>query len=123
MAKPRRPAADFAVYLAVRAVVCVIQALPTTVAFAFADLLGAVAYRVDKRHRQVAAENLRHAFPELSEPERDRLVRRCYGHFAGVFVEILLLPRKFHVHNWRSYAKLENAGPVVAGLLDRRPLL
>lgn len=123
--KPRHPLADRGVYLVVRALVGVIQALPTGWAFAFADVLAAGAYRVDKRHRRVAAENVAAAFPDLaSDPAAvDRLVRGCYRHFCTLLVEIILLPRKLRVHNWRRYATLVNHGPVLGELLDRRPLL
>lgn len=123
MAKPRRPALDLAVYLAVRAVVGTVQAVPTRWAFAFAELLARFAYHVDTRHRLVASENLRHAFPGLPPAAVDRLVRGCYRHFCTLIVEIALLPRKMHVHNWRRYASLVHGGRVVGGLLDRRPLL
>jgi KDO2-lipid IV(A) lauroyltransferase len=123
MAKPPRPTLDLAVYLAVRAAVCVVQALPVGWAFALAGALGWVAYRVDKRHRRVAEENLRHAFPDLSPAAIDRLVRGCYRHFCELAVEIALLPRKLRVHNWRSFATLVRGDRVIPGLLDRRPLL
>jgi KDO2-lipid IV(A) lauroyltransferase len=122
MAKPRKPALDLAVYLAVRAVVCAVQALPARWAFAAAGLLAWLAYRVDRRHRLVAADNLRHAFPDLGPDAIDRLVRGCYRHFATLVVEIALLPRKLHAHNWRRYASLVGRD-LVGGLLDRRPLL
>ena len=125
MTKPRRPAADYAVYLAVRLVVCVVQAVPIAWAFAVAELLGRLAYRVDRRHRRVAEENLRAAFPELAaDPAAvDRLVRGCYRHFAAVAVEMVLLPRKLYVENWRARAGLVRGDRVMRGLLADRPLL
>lgn len=123
MSKPRRPAADFAVYLAVRAAVCVIQALPTAWAFAAADLLGRAAYRVDARHRRVAADNLRAAFPDLPEAGVDRLVRGCFRHFATVAVEMVLLPRKLKTANWRRFASMVRGREMMAAMLDRRPVL
>jgi len=123
MVRPRRPVFELTVYLVVRAVVCVVQAAPTRAAFAFADLLAQLMYHVDRRHRLVASENLRHAFPGLPPASVDRLVRGCYRHFCTLIIEIALLPRKLHVHNWRRYASLVHGGRVVGGLLDRRPLL
>ncbi|MFO0852089.1 MAG: lysophospholipid acyltransferase family protein [Gemmataceae bacterium] len=123
MAKPRKPIADYAVYLAVRTLVAGLQAVPTGLAFAFAGLLAKLAYRVDKRHRKVAAENLRHAFPDKSDVDIDRLVRGCYQHFCTLLVEIALLPRKLHVTNWRRYATLVGGDKIVGGLLDGRPAL
>lgn len=125
MAKPRRPGLEFAIYIAVRTVVCVIQALPVRYAFAFAEFLGWFAYKVDKRHRAVAAENLRHAFPDrAADPAAiDALVRACYRHFTGLLVEIILLPRKLHLENWRRYATLNGVYWTMPAFLDRRPLL
>jgi len=125
MANARKPAVDFAVAVLVRSVVCVLQGLPMAFAFAFARGLGWLAYRVDKRHRKVAVENLTFAYPELAQDSAaiDRLVRGCFRHLALLLVEIALLPRKMHRESWRSLASLVNGGRVVGGLLERRPLL
>jgi KDO2-lipid IV(A) lauroyltransferase len=121
--KPRRPVVDWLVYLAVRVAVCVVQALPTPAALAFADLLARLAYRVDKRHRRVADESLTFAFPDLSAAERDRLIRACYRHFCTMVIEIAVLPRKLRVENWRNYGTLVGADHILAALLDDRPVL
>ena len=123
--KPRKPALDLAVYLAVRLVVCLIQALPPAVSFKLAEFLARVAYRVDRRHREVAADNLRHAFPELAaDPaELDRLVRATYRHFLRMVVEIALLPRKMHPTTWRKYLTMYPAVRFVEPMLSDRPLL
>ena len=123
--KPSKPAADLAVALAVRTVVCLVQALPPAVAFKIARFLAWVGYKIDKRHRAVAADNLRHAFPELAaDPARlDRLVRAVYRHFAAMVVEIALLPRKMHTATWRKYMTLYPGARIMPGLLADRPLL
>jgi Kdo2-lipid IVA lauroyltransferase/acyltransferase len=123
-AKRRQPALDYLVYLAVRALVCVVQALPLRLALGLAGPLAALAYRIDRRHREVAAENLRCAFPEKSPAEVDRLVRGCYRHFCRLLVEIILLPRKFRMSNWRNHGELVNAAPVTRALIAAdRPCL
>lgn len=123
--KPRKLVVDYAVYLAVRLLVAAIQALPGNLPFRLAEWLGRLAYRLDKRHREVAAENLRFAFPELAnQPERiDRLVRQSYRHIALVAVEIALLPRKLHVTSWRRYATLTPGIPFIAPLYSPRATL
>jgi KDO2-lipid IV(A) lauroyltransferase len=125
MAKPRKPVFDFAVYVAVRLAVCVIQALPPGAARRLADGLAWLAYRFDRRHREAAADNLRRAFPGRYEgpAECDRAVRAVYRHFLTVAVEIIQLPRKLCVGNWRRYAELVNGGPIVERLLSGRPML
>jgi KDO2-lipid IV(A) lauroyltransferase len=122
--KPRSPAADLAAYLTVRLLVCVLQAVPVRAAFALADLLAALAYRLDKRHRRVATENLRFAFPHKSAAAVDRTVRDCYRHFCGLLVELVLLPRKLRPGNWRLYIEEPTGnGSAMRALLSDRPLL
>ena len=121
--KPRKPWLDWFVAMAIRLAVCVVQATPASLSNGFAELLAKIAHRVDKRHRRVAAENLGFAFPEKTPGEIDTLVRRCYRHCFLLLVEIVLLPRKLHVENWRSYASLIHGDRILDGLLTDRPLL
>jgi len=121
--KQRNAFLDWVVYAAVRSAVCVIQAMPDAVALGFANFLAAVAYRVNKRHRNVAVENLTFAFPEKTPAEIDQLVRECYRHFATLVVEIALLPKKLRVENWRRYASLVGGDKILTALLEDRPVL
>jgi KDO2-lipid IV(A) lauroyltransferase len=123
MPEQRSIVADFAVYFAVRLLVCLLQLLPLSACRKLADALAWLAYTFDKRHRQVALENLRHAFPHLGETERHRLVRRVYRHFCRVLVEIVHLPRILHPGNWRRYVSLERGQLLVDVLTSDRPLL
>ena len=123
--KPRNRAADYAVYLVVRTLVCVLQALPLRAALGFGRCLALLAYQVDKRHREVARDNLRHAFPDrCSDPaECDRLVRACYTHFCTMAIEIAVLPRRMHLHNWRGYGTPTHFERIVVPVLGDRPVL
>ncbi|MBO0699400.1 MAG: hypothetical protein J2P46_13470 [Zavarzinella sp.] len=123
--KPRNRLLDYAVYLAVRVAVCVLQAVPLRVALSFGNFLALLAYRVDKRHREVARDNLRHAFPELGTDSAkcDRLVRGCYRHFCEVIIEIIRLPRRIHLHNWRSFADVYHFERLLVPLIGDRPML
>jgi KDO2-lipid IV(A) lauroyltransferase len=124
MSRKRSRLADYAVYLVVRLLVCVIQTFTWELAGKFAALLAWLAYRVDRRHRLVALENLRHAFPEHhTEAERDALVRATYLHFARLLIEIILTPRKLHLSNWKRHVILPRDRLLVDRLLSGRPLL
>ncbi len=123
--KPRSKLLDYLVYIAVRVVVAILQAIPLSMAGSVADVLGWLVYQVNRRHRRVADENLRLAFPGVhDEAERDRMVRAVYRHFCLVLIEIMLLPRKIRIHNWLRYFDVigENK-PILEALLSRRPLL
>src|SRR4051812_1561302 len=103
-AKKRSPAADYLVYLAVRILVCILQALSPRAAAAFARFLAWVVYKVNKRHRLVAIENLQKAFPgRYSDAEIDGIVRQTYLHFCTLLMEIVQVPRRFHLHNYKKF--------------------
>lgn len=124
MSKPRSRTVDFAVYVAVRVTVCVLQALPWGLAAAAARGLAWLAYHVDKRHREVARDNLQRAFPEITDPrEIDRRVRAVFRHFCTLVVEIAHIPRRLHPGNWRKHVELYPSEPLVRALLADRPLL
>lgn len=123
MTKIRSPIADFLVYFIVRAAVCLIQMLTDRAARGLGQCFGALAYALDKRHRAVANNNLRHAFPELDDAARDRLVRGTFRHFATLIVEIARMPRKLHLRNWRDYGDLVGGDKVVAAMTSGRPVM
>jgi Kdo2-lipid IVA lauroyltransferase/acyltransferase len=124
MARPRSRTADYLVYVIVRVCVCVIQAIPLGVYQDLAGVLAWIAYRVDRRHRKVAQENLRQAFPgRLDDCQIDRLVRGTYRHFCGLFLEIIYLPRYVNPYNWKHFLKIPGKGKLVGWLLSGRPLM
>ena len=63
MSKPRSAVADYAVYLAVRVVLCVVQMLTLPAARRLAGVLAWLAYHLDRRHRLVADDNLKPPSP------------------------------------------------------------
>ncbi|MBY0231067.1 MAG: hypothetical protein K2W96_17420 [Gemmataceae bacterium] len=126
MAKKRSRLADLATYLAVRVVACIVQALPWSMALSLARFLGWLAYRVDRRHRRVALENLRHAFPGLDEAGRDRLVRASYEHLMRVAVEMIRMPvalSRGSVERHLEYADPADYDRMVAWVRSGRPLI
>src|SRR3954470_8090702 len=120
----RRRLVDFTVYLAVRLVVGLVQALSIEQSYAFAAFLAGVMYRVDKRHRKVGMENLALAFGDrYSEAERDAIVRGVYRHFCMMIMEILHIPRKLHPTTWRDRISLVGHERVIERLLDSGPVI
>ncbi|MCS7046121.1 MAG: lysophospholipid acyltransferase family protein [Gemmataceae bacterium] len=122
--KPRSRVVDFAVYCAVRLLVCLVQMLSPAAARALARFLAWLAYHVDKRHRLVAKDNIAQAFPgKYTDAEIDALVRGVYRHFCDVLIDIVHLPRKLHVHNWKRHACLVHGERILDAMLSGRPLL
>ncbi|WP_439627177.1 lysophospholipid acyltransferase family protein [Gemmata sp.] len=121
MTRERRTAAKhFVTFAVVRLAVCVVQAVPAAVAMWVADAIAWLLYRYIPARRRVALENVRIAFPDM---DADRLVLAMYRHFIRAAVEALLMPRKFHLTNWRSFADLYPGAPLLPPLHGNRPAL
>lgn len=123
MSKSRSPVADYAVYLAVRAVVCFVQMLTFRAACRLAVGLAWLIYQIDRRHRLVALDNLRHAFGEGEEKQRDQQVRAIYRHFCTMLIEIIHMPRMLHPQNWKRHFRLIGCEQMLDLLLSGRPVL
>ena len=108
-----KTAADYLVYLLVRVLICIVQAmrietgqtLARALAWLFADVLGIRA--------KVVEENLRHAFAEQSEPQRRQLARQMWEHLFLLVLEVAHAPRKIHETNWRQFVRLEGEARLI----------
>src|SRR5262245_36982844 len=114
---------DFLVVLAVRSAIAILQALPLGVADQLAEGLAWAAHRFDRRHREIARDNLRQAYPGLGDDELEQLTRETYRHFSRVIVEMVFLPRLMQTRAWRRYLELGAGETVVRSLLSGRPTL
>jgi Kdo2-lipid IVA lauroyltransferase/acyltransferase len=124
MAKKRSRIADYLVYLIIRFVIAILQALSYNLACRLAEGLAWLAWKLDKRHRLVALENVTQAFGDnLSLMQRERLVRDVYRHFCRIIIEMVHLGRRLHPCNWRSTLELTDGRVLVDVMLSGRPLL
>ena len=122
--KQRATVPKWLVYLAVRVAMCIFQAMPLALSYSIAEILGRLGYRVDRRHRKIAMENLRHAFAgKYSEEELRRIIERVYVHFASVAVEIAHLPRLLRTSTWRDHIVARGQEAVVRLVLSNRPVI
>lgn len=121
--KTRSTIRDFSEFLAVRIVLSILQAMPLSWGYTLARGLAWLAYKIDRRHRVVADQNLQIAFPQWSAAERDQAIREVYVHFCSMVIEMTHLPRMLHVHNWKKYMQLGRGDEMVSALLSGRPLI
>ena len=92
--------------------------LPMAVLYVFSDVLSFFIYRVVRYRLKVVRRNLRHAFPNKTERERQELERRFYRHFADYIVETIKLAgisheellRRSHLLNPESVRPLRAQG-------------
>jgi len=79
-------------YLATFIVVGILSQLPISVSMALGRAIGLVAYMLAADLRRTGDRNLRLAFPEMSSPERRRIIRGCFrslGRQLGLFSHFL----------------------------------
>jgi KDO2-lipid IV(A) lauroyltransferase len=122
---PARPlatrVADLAAYVAVRTVICVVQALPRSVCERWARGLAAIlAHRVRIR-REVVRENLRTAFPDLSPAGQRRIAQGMWEHLLLMVVEIAHANRVIHKTTWRRHLRIHGMERMVRLLWLERP--
>jgi Kdo2-lipid IVA lauroyltransferase/acyltransferase len=119
----RRQVTDYLVYVVVRVLICMVQALRVETGQRLAGKLAWLFCDVLHIRGGVVDDNLAHAFPELSAAERRHLARRMWEHLFLLVLEGAHAPRKIHETNWRDYVSLKNESELVHALLDKRPLL
>jgi Kdo2-lipid IVA lauroyltransferase/acyltransferase len=114
---------DLLVYLVVRVLICVVQAMPVATGRAVARRLAWLFCDLLKIRGRVVDENLAHAFPELSASARRKLAQQMWEHLFLLVLEVAHAPRKIHETNWRDFVKLRNEDKLVRMLISDRPLL
>ncbi len=75
--------------LVAAALVALVRRLPHGVTEMCGTTLGRLCWALDRRHRQVATDNVRLALPNLSDAERRVLVRRAFEHFGRLLCGML----------------------------------
>lgn len=118
-----RRSPQFAVYLAVRLAVCLLQALPLSTCGQLAEAMAVLAHDVLRLRRRVVLENLARAYPDWRPPQRSRAARAMWAHLFLMVAEVAQLPRKVHETNWRRHVRLRGLQPLVELLLTERPVI
>ncbi len=84
---------EAAEHAAVRSAMAALSVIPGGARSRLARSAARLYYRVGRGRRAIALRNLRLAFPELSDDERDAIARRCAENFGGVFFDFLAATR------------------------------
>ncbi|QDU26852.1 Lipid A biosynthesis lauroyl acyltransferase [Anatilimnocola aggregata] len=116
-----RRAFDYPLYLLVRIIIAVVQAVRIETCVSACRALAWLMFDVVKLRRQLVDENLAQAFPEKSLAERNEIGRGMWVHLLTMVCEIAHAPRKIHSTNWRKYIKLQRGREFVGSLLLARP--
>jgi KDO2-lipid IV(A) lauroyltransferase len=112
---------DLLAYVAVRIVICVIQALPRERCERWARRLSDFLANRVRIRRQVVRDNLRQAFPGFSVEERRETARKMWEHLLLMVVEIAHANRVIHKTTWRRSLRIHGMEDFVRTLWLDRP--
>ena len=118
-----KPLVDLCAYVAVRALICLVQAVPLETCQAWARRIAWVMWHVVRLRRPLVEENLETAFPQLTPRRRQAIALGMWEHLLVMICEIAHAPRKVHRTNWRSHSHFPQMAVMLRRLLDRRPLV
>jgi KDO2-lipid IV(A) lauroyltransferase len=102
---------------------CVVQALPLEVCEQLASGLATLFTSVVPVRAKVIAENLRTAFPQITDAEIAKVTWRMWRHLFLMGIEVAHAPRKIHRTNYRDYMRLPEIEQIVGILLAGRPVV
>ncbi|MEX2170123.1 MAG: lysophospholipid acyltransferase family protein [Pirellulales bacterium] len=120
---PLRRTIDYVAYFALRVLVCIVQALPLEVCEQLASGLATLFTHVLPARAGVIAENLRTAFPRITNAEIKKLTWAMWRHLFLMGIEIAHAPRKIHRTNYRQYMRIPEIEQVVRIMLAGRPVV
>lgn len=76
-------------WMFVRSLQLVAPLVPMSAVRAGGRAVGHLAYLIDRSRRQIALENLEHAFPGRTVQEREALTRAMFAHFGSLVFELI----------------------------------
>jgi len=97
-------------YIAFRIAETIVRIMPIETALAATRLLGLIWWFFDKRHRQVADDNLRLAFGDkMPQARRDQIIKDMYCHFAMMAAEVFKFSQVIRRDNWREHVEFQHS--------------
>ena len=112
---------EFAAYAAVRAVVAVVQTLPTDMGDRICRHLAWLAGEVLGIRRGTSDENISRVFPDEDAAGRHRLAAAMWHHLLLMVCEIAWAQRRLHRCNWHRHVRFRGNREMLERLLSPRP--
>ena len=100
--------AEYISYYSLKLISLLIRLLPKRVSTFIGYSLGFLIHLTFPIRKNVAKLNLRIAFPEKSESEINKILKKCYIHFGFVLIDLLRIKRINHI-NLKDYIKIDSS--------------
>ena len=114
---------DYLVYLLIRIIFCVVQSLSVEAAKTFARVLAFCFTQIVPVRRRLLHDNLRIAFPDMSDAECQNVIRKMWEHLLLMGIEVALARRRIRDFNWTDHIRLVDAEPLLSLLHQDRPVI
>ena len=114
---------DYAVYLVVRILFCVVQAFDLQTGQRLARGMAKFFTDVFPVRGRLLEENLLTAFPNLTPEERHTLIFKMWEHLFLMGLEIAWVSRRIRDTNWTEHIRLTGVLPLMSLLHQDRPIL
>jgi KDO2-lipid IV(A) lauroyltransferase len=117
----RQRVLDRAVYIAVRVLICVIQAIPRQTSERLAKHLSVILAHRLRIRRKVVRQNLANAFPDWTTDQIREAARGMWEHLLLMVVEIAHANRVLRMTTWRRHLRIAGIDQVVRTMWSDRP--
>jgi KDO2-lipid IV(A) lauroyltransferase len=111
-------------YAAIRGLWAVLRRVPARRAYGLGASIGSLWFRLSRRRRKTAIDNLLQTGVATSPQEARRIARSSFRHFTGSLLESIKVPEIITRENWREHVEIEAPEESIALLLTPdQPLL
>ncbi|HON44234.1 MAG TPA: hypothetical protein P5543_00600 [Planctomycetota bacterium] len=90
------------VYFIFRILMIILENLPVRFAYDLGDFLGCSIYYLMPKRRRTVMKNLKIAYPDGLPQDEKVMTKKIFCNFLYMFIELGLLQRLFHKHNWKE---------------------
>lgn len=116
-----RDVTDYSAYLVLRVLIAAVQAMPPRACERIAELLAAIFTYVVPMRKRVLAENLRIAFPSITDEQIQTMSLGMWRHLFLMVMEIAHTPRRVHRTNWRQLVDIPQVETIIRTMYTTRP--
>jgi KDO2-lipid IV(A) lauroyltransferase len=116
-----RDVTDYSAYVVLRVLIAAVQAMPPRACERIAELLAALFTYVVPMRKRVLAENLRIAFPTITDEQIQTMSLGMWRHLFLMVMEIAHTPRRVHRTNWRQLVDIPQVETIIRTMYTTRP--
>ncbi|MBC8309579.1 MAG: lysophospholipid acyltransferase family protein [Phycisphaerales bacterium] len=124
MAQQQSNLISWSQYLPLRALAVLIGCVPIDINMQSSKVIGDLFFRLSKKRRHRAIENISTSFPELTHEEARALARKSMEHLFQLFVaEGVQMPSLITPTSWHKYIEFKNVEQITARLTQNKPTI